>query len=187
MASPAASPPLPAPLAPDDTLVTPELAEVEPTLSELDSGTAVEVRFAQVPGSAISNAWLPAVVKRTRLLPARAGRTERQLVIIVLEGDRSTREHSVVLGDPTVSQVRLPPTSTAASINVHPTWVRCKHGAVLVTDTVEHAQHTSFSHCTRKECTTVCGEWFLKFSSTTTWYTSFGGGQFPSIISVKGN
>ena len=157
--------------------------------SELDGGTAVEIKFTQVPKGVVQlNSWLPATVKRTRHVPARPGRLERKLVVVTLDNDRAAREHTVDLGGLSESLLRLARHSVAASISlVQPTWVRCNHGAVLVTASDGNATRlTSFPLCSLECCIASCGEWFAKFSSTTTWCTSFGGGRFPSVFSTKG-
>ena len=175
----------------DITETTPSPESTPLLFDQLATGTRVEVFLADASRqlgrswkSTGFDVWLPAVVKRTRVLPARNGQMERSTVVVVFENDRSSREYGFELGALSKNPLRSVTTSATAHTSPQPTWVRCAHGAVLVAgdENCLNSAYFSFVRCRHVACGKTCGEWFEKLSSTPQWDVLLGGGRFPSIL-----
>ena len=164
-------------------------------LEQLEDGVEVEVflpnasqQLGKKWASTSPDVWLPARVRRTRVLPARALHPERQVVVVIFEGDSSRKERTFELGCNSINPIRFPSSSNAAAASSDPTtWIQCAHGAVLVSGGNKDTPFPGYSkeRCHALNCRDGCGVWFEKFSTTSTWRSVYDEGRKPSLIHLR--
>ena len=164
-------------------------------LEQLEDGVEVEVflpnasqQLGKKWASTSPDVWLPARVRRTRVLPARALHPERQVVVVIFDGDSSRKERTFELGCDSTNPIRFPSSSNAAAASSDPTtWIQCAHGAVLVSGGNKDTPFPGYSkeRCHALNCRDGCGVWFEKFSTTSTWRSVYDEGRKPSLIHLR--